>query len=305
MRCWERCCGGRSPWCHRGCSFPHGVGDGDLGQPVHDQRGRFRSGQGHRQRRGTRGRCVSQPDDTVLEDPPSPGIGSGEGLARLFKGYGDNADGATDRVHLEVNEVGTLEGLADRKGGTLVGELLKGFMGQALGFSNAQRATTTYIHAQTYRLCLGVGAQPENAGFFLDRENRHVQRTRQGAQGLDRRRAIRHHAHHAAPGTAGSGQPRRHTRHREGRDPDRADRRHRRHSSPPGVGGVEIGDRTHDTMGCAGRDRCHRSAPPASITWSRTGSPRPMEVKQVRHGIGIRQVAFDPEDDELVALASG
>ena len=33
--------------------------------------------------------------------------------------------------------------------------------------------------------------------------------------------------------------------------------------------------------------------------------PRPMEVKQVRHGIGIRQVAFDPEDDELVTLASG
>jgi hypothetical protein len=33
--------------------------------------------------------------------------------------------------------------------------------------------------------------------------------------------------------------------------------------------------------------------------------PRPMEVKQIPHGIGIRQVSVDPEDDELVAVASG
>ena len=40
-------------------------------------------------------------------------------------------------------------------------------MGQSLGFSNAQKATTTFIPAHSYRLCLGIGAQPENAGFFL------------------------------------------------------------------------------------------------------------------------------------------
>ena len=32
--------------------------------------------------------------------------------------------------------------------------------------------------------------------------------------------------------------------------------------------------------------------------------PRPMEVKQIPTGIGIRQVPFDPEDDELAAVAS-
>ena len=32
--------------------------------------------------------------------------------------------------------------------------------------------------------------------------------------------------------------------------------------------------------------------------------PRPMEVRQVRVGIGIRQEPFDPEDEELAAVAS-
>jgi hypothetical protein len=104
-----------------------------------------------------------------LEDPDSPGIGSGEGLARLFKGYG-NGEGARTTVHLEVNEVGTLEALADRRGQTLIYELIKAYMGQQLGFSNAQRATTTFVAENTYRLCLSVGAQPKNAQFFLHRE---------------------------------------------------------------------------------------------------------------------------------------
>src|SRR5208337_2828689 len=30
--------------------------------------------------------------------------------------------------------------------------------------------TTTAIDAHSYRLCLGVGVQPDNAGFFLSRE---------------------------------------------------------------------------------------------------------------------------------------
>ena len=32
--------------------------------------------------------------------------------------------------------------------------------------------------------------------------------------------------------------------------------------------------------------------------------PRPMEVKQIPHGIGIRQIPFDPEDDEMTAVAN-
>lgn len=63
-----------------------------------------------------------------------------------------------------------MEALLGRKGATLEPELLKAFMGQPLGFHNAQKDTTTAIEAHSYRLCMGVGVQPENAGFFLSRE---------------------------------------------------------------------------------------------------------------------------------------
>ncbi|MGH3265790.1 MAG: hypothetical protein ACRDNS_27775 [Trebonia sp.] len=102
-------------------------------------------------------------------DTPRPNPGSGEGLARLFKGRGDNEPAIT-AAHLIVPEVGTLAALASRQGSTLSAELLKGFMGEPLGFTNAHKDTTTAIAAHSYRLCLGVGVQPENAEFFLSRE---------------------------------------------------------------------------------------------------------------------------------------
>jgi len=110
------------------------------------------------------------PGGNTLEDPPSPGIGSGEGLARVFRGHGNGDELAQVAANIEVNEIGTLASLALRQGSTLVGEILKAFTGQAIGFTNAQRATTTHVAAHSYRLCMGVSAQPENAGFFLDRE---------------------------------------------------------------------------------------------------------------------------------------
>lgn len=107
-------------------------------------------------------------DNGEYRDADRPNVGSGEGLARLFKGHSD-APGLTC-AHVIVNEVKTLEGLFGRTGATLNGELLKAYMGQPLGFSNAQRDTTTAVPEHSYRLCLGVGVQPENAGFFLSRE---------------------------------------------------------------------------------------------------------------------------------------
>jgi hypothetical protein len=101
-------------------------------------------------------------------DAPRPNPGSGEGLARLFKGRKDEP-GLT-RAHLSVPEVKTLEALAGRQGSTLISELLKGFMGEPLGFTNSSRETTTAVGAHSYRLCLGVGVQPQNAVFFLSRE---------------------------------------------------------------------------------------------------------------------------------------
>ena len=94
--------------------------------------------------------------------------GSGEGLARAFAGSKDVAP--VTRAHLQVPDVATLEALAGRKGQTLVSQLLAAWMGQPIGFNNAQKDTTTAIGAHSYRLCLSVGVQPENAGFFLSRE---------------------------------------------------------------------------------------------------------------------------------------
>jgi len=131
-----------------------------------------KSGQGKDIANGVAAAAVRflNPDRIVLDDPPSPSIGSGEGLARFFVGHGNGDELAHVAANIEVNEVGTMAALAERKGGTLVGELLKAFTGQALGFTNAQRATTTHVAAHTYRLCMGISAQPENASFFLDRE---------------------------------------------------------------------------------------------------------------------------------------
>lgn len=131
-----------------------------------------RSGQGKDAANGV-GRDAVQfvtPDGEPYDDPASGvGIGSGEGLARIFKGFG-NEDSPPPHVNLEVNEIGTLGALAARKGSTLIGELLKAYMGQALGFTNAQKATTTFVPPHGYRLCLGIGAQPENGGLLLDLE---------------------------------------------------------------------------------------------------------------------------------------
>jgi hypothetical protein len=94
--------------------------------------------------------------------------GTGEGLARVFAGRG-NFPGET-RAHLQVPDIATLEALADRRGQTLVAQLLAAYMGQQIGFTNNAKDTTTAVPAHRYRLCLSVGVQPENAGFFLSRE---------------------------------------------------------------------------------------------------------------------------------------
>jgi hypothetical protein len=128
-----------------------------------------RSGQGKDAADSAGFAAVHFPDNIGDDrDADRPNIGSGEGLARLFKGRKDEP--ALTRAHLIVPEVATLAALAGRQGATLPGELLKAYMGQALGFNNAQKDTTTAIDAHSYRLCLGVGVQPENADFFLSRE---------------------------------------------------------------------------------------------------------------------------------------
>ncbi len=103
-----------------------------------------------------------------VPEPEYPQPGSGEGLARVFAGRKDTP-GAT-AAHIQVPDVATLEALAGRKGQTLVGQLLQAWLGQGLGFTNASQDTTTAVSPHTYRLCLSVGVQPDNAAFFLSQE---------------------------------------------------------------------------------------------------------------------------------------
>lgn len=105
-------------------------------------------------------------------EPVLPQIGSGEGIARVFAGHGkgENAVPGALSAQFVVPEVTTLAALFGRSGTTTEGELLKGYMGQPLGFTNAHADTTTAVAALSYRMTVSAGVQPENVDFFSSRE---------------------------------------------------------------------------------------------------------------------------------------
>jgi hypothetical protein len=98
----------------------------------------------------------------TVEDPDLPEFspGSGEGIARVLMG---------DPTALFVApEIDTLAALFSRKGQTLQPELRKLYMGERLGFANANKDTRTKVDALWYRAGLIVGVQPLRAGALLD-----------------------------------------------------------------------------------------------------------------------------------------
>lgn len=110
---------------------------------------------------------------------PSMGIGSGEGISKAYRRAvvkGDDAKTVniykgqvikTTKVTFDVAEVSTWNSLATRQGATLTPELLKGFSGEALGFSNADDTKTNHVPANEYRMCVIIGAQPLMCGPLL------------------------------------------------------------------------------------------------------------------------------------------
>lgn len=100
----------------------------------------------------------------LSEDIPEFPIGSGEGIARTFADAG--AETVTTAI-FSVAEVDTLAALFRRQGSTLEGELRKAWMGEQLGFTNAQKATRTNVPRLSYRAGLVVGVQPLRAGALL------------------------------------------------------------------------------------------------------------------------------------------
>ncbi|TXI38583.1 MAG: hypothetical protein E6Q56_08645 [Mycobacterium sp.] len=100
---------------------------------------------------------------------PELPIGSGEGIAAAFK-KPDNADADHEPLTAAifmVPEVDTLAGLASRQGSILLAQLKSMAMGEQLGQSNAQKATSRVVDAHSYRCCLSVGAQPGHCGVIF------------------------------------------------------------------------------------------------------------------------------------------
>ncbi len=96
-------------------------------------------------------------------------IGSGEGIAAAFrKPDKPDADdeGLTAAIFM-VPEIDTLAGLASRQGSILLAQLKSMAMGEQLGQSNAQKATSRIVEAHAYRCCLSVGAQPGHCGVIF------------------------------------------------------------------------------------------------------------------------------------------
>lgn len=92
-------------------------------------------------------------------------IGSGEGIAKSYRRRGKGKDEPdmvikNTRIIFEVAEVSTWNNLVGRQGATLIGEVLKAFSGEALGFSNSDEERTIHVEANSYRMCLILGAQP-------------------------------------------------------------------------------------------------------------------------------------------------
>jgi hypothetical protein len=95
--------------------------------------------------------------------------GSGEGLAHLYaRRVNGEVERIADAVLMSAPEVDSLTALAQRRGATLLPELRKGWMGEALGFSYADPTKRLPIERHSYRLALVLGVQPGRAAPLLD-----------------------------------------------------------------------------------------------------------------------------------------
>ncbi|MBM0258959.1 RepB family DNA primase [Micromonospora sp. 4G55] len=116
----------------------------------------------------------------VGETYPYLPIGSGEGIAKAYRRpviRGDEGkqgvviEGGvvvkSNRIIFDVAEVSTWNALTGRTGNTLATEVLKGFSGEALGFTNSDEMKSVTVPANSYRMGLVIGAQPGACGPLL------------------------------------------------------------------------------------------------------------------------------------------
>jgi hypothetical protein len=98
------------------------------------------------------------------------GIGSGEGLVKLF-GQSDK-DGILTRTSyaelVSIHEIDSFGAQAQRSGATIAAELRKAYSGESLGFAYADNTKRVLLPAHSYRLCLSAGVQPGRGSVLLD-----------------------------------------------------------------------------------------------------------------------------------------
>jgi hypothetical protein len=115
------------------------------------------------------------PGEPIVTAP----LGSGEGIAHCYahrEMEQDEAGGKkvsvirydTHSVLFTSPEVGTITAIGDRRGSTLLEQLRSAFSGEQLGFSYADKDRKIILTPHSYRFCLTVGVQPENAAGLMD-----------------------------------------------------------------------------------------------------------------------------------------
>lgn len=103
------------------------------------------------------------------------GIGSGEGITHSFmhylppeeKGQKGTVEQHTQAVMFTAAEIGTVGALVSRQASTLLDELKKAWMGEALGFGYVDKFKRLPMREHIYRLGLLAGIQPLRADALL------------------------------------------------------------------------------------------------------------------------------------------
>lgn len=95
------------------------------------------------------------------------GLGSGQGIAELFKEQKNPEDRIT-RALVSVSEIDHLTALNAGQGNNTRAALKAALTGDRLGSKGASVATSRSVPADSYRLCLSISAQFGHCGVLLD-----------------------------------------------------------------------------------------------------------------------------------------
>ncbi|WP_131812663.1 hypothetical protein [Mycolicibacterium peregrinum] len=115
------------------------------------------------------GKGVSDKLSRVLwpADIHEEGLGSGQGIAELFKEQKNPEDRITSAL-ISVSEIDHLTALNAGQGNNTRAALKAALTGDRLGSKGASAATTRAVPADSYRLCLSISAQFGHTAVLLD-----------------------------------------------------------------------------------------------------------------------------------------